>query len=105
MELTMFHNILLLSLAKAYDGRKNAFIMLEEVTSVVNRFEQATPQVHGGHASRVTGALITLEGQKLIRLDRGRVHLTEAGMNSCQGLQLPPDWSGLPAALKTRVKQ
>ncbi|MBI5654138.1 hypothetical protein HZC53_00570 [Candidatus Uhrbacteria bacterium] len=104
MEMTILRNILLLALAKAYDGQKNAYIMLEDIAPAILYLEQVTPELHGGHSSRATGALITLESQKLVRMERGRVYLTAAGINACQGSELPPGWSALPNELKKRVK-
>lgn len=104
MELTMLHNILLLALAKAYDNKENAFIMLEDIAPAILYLEQVTPELHGGHSSRATGALITLESQKLLRIECGRIYLTQVGINACQGLELPTDWSALPHELKKRVK-
>ncbi len=104
MELTMLHNILLLALVRAYGEQNNAYIMLEDVSKAVRLLELATTRLHGGHSSRVPGALITLESQKLVRMECGRVYLTAIGINACQGLALSSEWEGLPTVLKPYVK-
>lgn len=103
MVATTIQDILLIALAKAYAGQANAHVMLEQIGSAARKLEQADPQLPRLSA-RTTGALIDLDNQKLIRIDRGRVWLTPAGSQACQDLELPPAWSGLPGALKRYIR-
>jgi hypothetical protein len=103
MEVKLFHNILLLALVKAYDGRRDAYMMLEQIAPAIRRIEQNQPQLLGVSAG-ATSALITLDTQKLIRIDRGRIYLLQDGIIACRGLALAPEWAGLPEALKAYIK-
>jgi hypothetical protein len=103
MEAKMLHNILLLALVKAYDSRRDAYMMLEQIAPAIRRIEQSQPQLLGVSAG-TTSALITLDTQKLIRIDRGRIYLRQDGINACRDLALAQEWSGLPEALKAYVK-
>jgi len=101
---TTIQDILLLSLVKAYAGQNNSHVMLEQIDSAARKLEQADPQLQRP-SGRTTGALIELDNQKLIRIDRGRVWLTEAGILGCRGLELPAAWEGLPEAIRKYIRR
>lgn len=101
---TTIQDILLLSLVKAYAGLDRPHVMLEQIDSAARRLEQADPQLQR-LSGRTTGALIELDNQKLIRIDRGRIWLTEAGIQGCQGLELPAYWQGLPEAIRKYIRR
>jgi predicted amino acid racemase len=96
---TSIQDILLLAISKAYEGQKNMYLMLEHIDSAVRKLEQNNPHLRR-LSGRTASALIELDNQKLIHIDRGRVGLTEAGKRVCQDLELPTDWSDLPETIR-----
>ena len=98
------YDILLLALAQAYSSQTDVYVMIEQIERDVRNYA-VEKSLSVWLTNATTTALLELDTLKLAKIVRGRVSLTPEGILGCQGLELPAELSGLPAALKPYVRK